>query len=131
MILLLAFVFILLLGGFSVIAYLLIAKRHVKFSFLALLIFTLSLLGEVLIYLTLKQGVTGTLKVFLIIQGISPAAMIASAILHNVISALLTSLLKREVEEPFLFLMALFGCPVAFLVGAVGSILLIIKAILL
>ena len=87
----------------------------------------ISLLGAALIFLTLKQDVAGILKIFLILAGAAPATMIISVILHNAISGLLTHFLKREVEEAVFFLIAVFGCPAAFLVGVVGSIVMMIR----
>ncbi len=60
-------------------------------------------------------------KKFLLIMGISAGAFIVSVFLHNAISALF------DIEEPVFFIMAIFVCPIGFLVGAVGSIVLTIK----
>ena len=103
------------------------ARKRVGFPFLAALLFTLSLSGGTLILLTLEQGVEGTLRIFLMLSGTAPTAMLVSIILHNVISGLLTALLKREFEEALFFLIALFACPAAFLVGTMGSIVLIVR----
>lgn len=117
--------------GFSiVITGLFFARKHVGFRFLAALMFVVALLGGALIFLTLEQDVHGMLRIFLMLTGIAPAAMIVSVILHNVISGLLTALLKREFEEAIFFLTAVFACPAAFLAGAVGSIVLIVKNML-
>ncbi len=43
-------------------------------------------------------------------------------LLHNVISGLF------NIDEPFFFLIALLLCPIGFLVGVVGSIVLAIKS---
>jgi hypothetical protein len=127
----LIWVFFSLLVLSVVVAILFFAKKHVKFVFLAAIMFALALLGGALILLTLEQDVGGMLKIFLILAGIAPAAMIVSIILHNAISGLLTSLLNREFEEAVFFLIALFGCPAVFLVGVVGSLVLIIRDIIL
>jgi hypothetical protein len=62
-----------------------------------------------------------SLKKLLLIMGISIGAFVVSVLLHNVISGLL------DVEEPVFFLIAIVLCPTAFLVGAVGSIILAVK----
>jgi hypothetical protein len=45
------------------------------------------------------------------------------SILHNAVSALLNT------EEPVFFIIAIIVCPIGFLVGAIGSIVLTIKRI--
>jgi len=61
------------------------------------------------------------LKKFLLIMGISVGAFVVSVLLHNAISGLF------GIEEPVFFFIALVLCLAAFLVGAVGSIVLVIK----
>ena len=48
-------------------------------------------------------------------------AMLVFGILHNVISGL------TSFEEPVCFIIAVIVCPIAFLVGAIGSIVLSVK----
>jgi hypothetical protein len=127
----LIWVFFSLLVLSVVVAILFFARKHVKFVFMAAIMFALALLGGALILLTLEQDVGGSLKVFLILAGVAPAAMVVSIILHNAISGLLTSLLNRDFEEAVFFLIALFGCPAVFLVGVIGSLVLIIRDIIL
>lgn len=108
-----------------------LAGKHVEFPFKVALIVALSLLGGTVLFLTLRQRVGGALKVFLILSGAAPAAMIVSVVLHNVVSGLLTALLNRNLEEPVFFLIAVFGCPAAFLVGVVGSVVMIVRGVIL
>lgn len=61
------------------------------------------------------------LKRFLLITGLSVVAFILSVLAHNAVSAWL------RVEEPVFFIIAVLLCPIAFLVGAVGSLVLAIK----
>ncbi len=79
------------------------------------------LLAVALIYLTVKEKVGGMLKWFLLLTGASAIGIPVSIFLHNAISALF------GIEEPVFFIIAIFVCPIAFLVGAVGSIVLAIK----
>lgn len=127
----LIWVFFSLLVLSVVVVILFFARKHVKFVFLAAILLALALLGGALILLTLEQDVGGSLRIFLILAGVAPAAMIVSIILHNAISGLLTSLLNRDFEEAVFFLIALFGCPAVFLVGVVGSLVLIVRDMLL
>jgi len=79
------------------------------------------LLGVTLIVLTVKTKVRGMLKGFLLLTGASPVGMAVFGILHNVVSALFNT------EEPVFFITALIVCPIGFLVGAVGTIVVAIK----
>ncbi|MFC1592794.1 hypothetical protein ACFL4C_02140 [Candidatus Omnitrophota bacterium] len=80
------------------------------------------LLGVALLFLTLKTKVGGILKKFLLLTGASAVGMPVSILLHNVVSGLF------NIEEPVFFITALFVCPIGFLVGAVGTIVLGIKS---
>jgi len=102
-------------------------------SFLWFLIISgtlLFLLGVALIALTVKGKVQGTLKRFLILTGASSAGIFISVLLHNAIYGLVyVDVLNRpDLDEFFFFIMAIFVCPLAFLVGVVGSIVLTIKS---
>ncbi len=96
--------------------------------------------GIVLCYLaaiTLLIAVTRTwkrTKMFLILLGASVGGFIVFVVLHNVFYGLtiLTSHISAlshlmEVFHIAFFIIAVFLCPAAFLVGAVGSIVLAIK----
>ncbi|MFC1629763.1 hypothetical protein ACFL11_00865 [Patescibacteria group bacterium] len=78
-------------------------------------------LGLALIVLTLKKKVEGSLKKFLLLTGASAVGFPVFVILHNVVDGLL------NVEEPFFFLLAVIVCPLGFLVGAIGAIVLFRK----
>ena len=93
-----------------------------------------TLLGVALIFLTVKEKVGGTLKKFLILTGASSAGVFVSVSLHNVIYGLFILWFGVGFwdrigvgDEPFFFIMATLVCPIGFLVGAVGSIVLAIK----
>ena len=62
-----------------------------------------------------------SLKKSLLMMGISVGGFVVSFLLHNAISGLL------GIEEPVFFFIAIALCPAAFLIGAVGSIVLAIK----
>ena len=78
-------------------------------------------LGVTLIVLTLKKEVGGMLKKFLLLTGGSTVGFLVFVFLHNIVSALFNT------EEPVFFIIAIIVCPIGFLVGAVGSIVLTIK----
>ncbi len=79
------------------------------------------LLGAALIVVTVREKVEGILKKFLLLTGASAVGLPISILLHNAVSRLFNT------EEPVFFIMAIFVCPIGFLVGAVGSIVLAIK----
>jgi len=79
------------------------------------------LLGVALLFLTVKTKVGGILKNFLLLTGASAVGLPVSVLLHNVVSGLF------DIEEPVFFIMATLVCPIGFLVGAVGSVVLAIK----
>ncbi|MFC2071512.1 hypothetical protein ACFLUU_02180 [Chloroflexota bacterium] len=80
------------------------------------------LLGVALLFLTVKIKEGGILKKFLLLTGASAVGLPVFVLLHNVVSGLF------NIEEPVFFIMATVVCPIAFLVGAVGTIVLAIKS---
>lgn len=94
----------------------------------------LVILGSVLIGLTLVQKVEGKLKKFLILTGASAAGFFVFALLHNIFYALaqvtghiaILSYLMKSLEVIF-FLIAIFACPIGFLVGVIGTIIMFNK----
>ena len=62
------------------------------------------------------------LRFFLLLTAGSVVLFVVSVLLHNLLYALL------GFEEPFFFLIAVVVCPVVFLVGVIGSIILLIKS---
>mgnify|MGYP001150591376 CR=1 FL=1 len=136
---LLKLVFWLLVGIFVVIlSYFVVpvpvSMKQAFFPFAAISAIAFFLLGGVLIFLTLKLKVKGTLKKFLILTGASSAGFLTSVILHNFIYGLFIYWFGADfwdkiglADEPFFFILAIFVCPVVFLVGVVGSVVLFIK----
>jgi len=92
----------------------------------------LSILGIVLIVLASRAKFTKISKAFFILTGASALGMTISGVLHNLVFALLIKLfgegfLARMGDEPVFFILATIVCPLALLVGAIGSIILIAK----
>ena len=92
------------------------------------------LLGVILIFLTLKEKVKGWPKRFLLLTGVSVIGMPVSVILHNFIYGLFIYFFGQDFweriglpDEPVFFIIAIFVCPIGFLVGAISSIVLLIK----
>jgi len=94
----------------------------------------LVMLGSVLIGLTLVQKVEGKLKKFLMLTGASAAGFFVFAILHNIFYGLeqitghiaILSYLMKAFEVIF-FLIAIFACPIGFLIGVIGTIVMFNK----
>lgn len=124
-----------LVGVFVVIAsvFLIPAARGLLmgFAFLIALGIVFFSLGVALIFLTVREKVRGKLKKFFILTGASSTGFFVSFLLHNFIYGLLIYWFGTDFwnggDEPFFFVMAVFVCPVGFLVGVVGSIVITIK----
>lgn len=130
-------IFFALIGAFGVILGILFAppvrELFKGFLFLAILA-VFSLLGLALIFLTLKEKVKGRLKKFLLLTGISSVGFFVSIVLHNILYALFIYLFGQDFwertglgDEPFFFFLAIILCPIGFLVGVIGSMVLFIK----
>ena len=86
-------------------------------------------LGIALLVLTVKKGPEGKRRAFLILTGASAVGIPASAVLHNLVYALLILIFGEDVwaslgDEPVFFFLAVIVCPIAYLVGAIGTIVL-------
>ncbi|GAG66626.1 unnamed protein product [marine sediment metagenome] len=109
-------------------------RGYVSGTFMILSGIILILLGGYLIALTLKQKVEGKLKKFLILTGASAAGFFVFAFLHNIFYGLeqvtshitILSYLMKAFEVIF-FLVAIFACPIGFLVGVIGTIVMFNK----
>ncbi len=127
-----------LVGTFVVIAsvFLIPTLRELVMGFLFIIISgtVFFLLGVALIFFTVKEKVGGALKKFLILTGASAAGIPVSIFLHNAFYGLFIQWFGADFwdriglgDEPVFFIIAVLLCPIAFLVGAVGSIVLAIK----
>ncbi len=86
-------------------------------------------LGVTLLVLTVKRKVEGMLKKFLLLTGASAVGFPVFAVLHNLVYALFIYWFGEDFwgasgDEPVFFILAAIVCPIAFLVGAVGTIVL-------
>lgn len=128
----LAVIFILLIGSFLIPESIISKRASLQFAAVLGLIFLI--LGIFLIYLTLKLKVKGKLKKFLILTGISAIGPLVFSILHNLFYALeviSNNIAVLKYLMGFLhvasFLIALLISPVGFLIGVIGSIILLKK----
>jgi hypothetical protein len=92
------------------------------------------LLGFLLVIFTLREKVKGWLKFFLLLTGLSAAGFSLFGVLHNLFYALNIiwadiTILRYLTEwlHVAYFLIAVLVCPVTFLIGLIGSIILFLK----
>ena len=95
---------------------------------------TFFLLGLALLILAVRAELDKILKKYLIVTGASAVGIFASMILHNLVYGLFIHFLGEDFwqkagmeDEPLFFIMAIFVCPIAYLVGTIGSIVLIFR----
>ena len=76
----------------------------------------------------------GKLKKFVILTGSSLLGFLVAVLLHGVIYSLFIIWFGADFwariglgDEPLFFIIAIFVCPLGFLVGAIGSIILVIR----
>ena len=93
-----------------------------------------SVLGIVLIFLTLKQKVRGVLKKYLILTGISATGFFVSIFLHNIFYGL--SIITSQISilaffmgifDITFFIIAIFVCPLGLMIGIIGTIVVFIR----
>jgi hypothetical protein len=91
-------------------------------------------LGIALIVLTLKGKVAGKLKALLLLTGSSAVGVFPFILLHNLVYGLFIFFFGENFwertglgDEPVFFILGLLVCPIAFLIGAIGSGLLFLK----
>jgi hypothetical protein len=86
------------------------------------------LLGVALIIFSVRGGASGWLKRFFILTGASAAGVLVSIALHNLIYGLFEHFAGADFwnggDEFFFFIMATIVCPLGFLVGVVGTIVI-------
>jgi hypothetical protein len=108
--------------------------RRTLFPYAGLLGLAFLILGIMLIVFTIKAKVKGKLKVFLILVGGSAGMVLVSVLLHNLVYALAIvsenivwlSWLFEFLHGTF-FIIGLLVCPIVFIVGVVGSIVMFCK----
>ena len=105
------------------------------FGLVAVLSFIWLFLGILLIVFATKSKLEKRHKIFLILMGASAIGVPVFSVLHNVFYAfgvLSENITWLHAVFEFLhagfFIISLLGCPIAFIVGAVGSIVMMRKA---
>jgi hypothetical protein len=109
---------------------------NVPFAVTAVLAILFGLMGIVLVVLAARLKGPRMQKVFFILTGVSAAGMPIFAVLHNLVYGLFIVLFGEGFwerhgsggDEPVFFILAILVCPALFLIGAVGTIVLLVKA---
>jgi hypothetical protein len=109
---------------------------NLSFSVEARLGIAFFLLGLVLVVLTVRLREARMEKIFFVLTGASAAGLPICVILHNLVYRLAITWFgagfwERHTpwnDEPVFFFLAVFVCPTLFLIGTVGSIVILIKA---
>lgn len=92
------------------------------------------IISLILFALVIKSKLKGKLRFFLLLTSMSALIAFVSVILHNLIYALITAILSEAyleeigfVDEPVFFIIALIIAPLCFIIGAIGSVVMMIK----
>ena len=95
---------------------------------------SLLVLGGAIIYLTIKEKLTGLQMVFMLLTGASASGITVCVLLHNVIYGLFIYWFGPGFwngiglpDEPVFFFLGLVFFPIALLVGITGSIVLALR----
>jgi hypothetical protein len=92
-----------------------------------------ALQGLLVVVLTMRLNESKSKKIFFWVTGVSAAAMPLFALLHNVVYALFIWFFdegfweRHGTDEPIFFILAIVVFPALFLIGSVGSIVLLVK----
>ncbi|MGA7678108.1 MAG: hypothetical protein WCA51_07025 [Dehalococcoidia bacterium] len=91
-------------------------------------------LGLTLLILTARAKLDKLFKGFLLLTSSSAVGVFISILLHGIVYGLFILIFGEDFwdrigipDEPAFFIMALIICPIAYLVGTVGSIVLILR----
>ena len=99
--------------------------RRVLFPVIAVLGIIFFILGGILIFTAWK--LKGKLRLFLILTGASALCVLISVLLHNFVYGLFIYLFGEGFwqggDEAFFFIIALFVCPIVFLIGVIGTLM--------
>ena len=90
-------------------------------------------LAVALVIITAKLKESGIRKTFFIVTGASAALIPICAILHNLVYGLCIVWLGKDFwgtggDEAVFFILAIIVCPALFVLGAMGSIVLLVSA---
>ena len=89
------------------------------------------LLGVALLVFTLREKIAGLLRAFFLLTAASAVGVFVFILLHNALYGLLIHFFGEGFwnggDEPVFFILAIIVCPLGFLTGVIGSIVLRIR----
>ena len=92
------------------------------------------IIGIAIIVLTVMKVERGPLKIFLLTAGASLTGLAVFAFLHNVVYGAFIHFFGANFwnggDEPVFFILAVIICPLGFIVGATGSIVIAVKRLI-
>jgi hypothetical protein len=111
-------------------------SSKLPFSFaVPVFLFLLFAAGLLLLVLAVRSHKEKTLKLFLVLTGAASAAIPVFILLHGLIYGLFIKMFGQgfwggaaNSDEPVFFILAIVICPLAYLVGAIGSICLMARS---
>jgi hypothetical protein len=88
-------------------------------------------IGIAILVLTIKKAGKGILKIFLLMLGSSLTGFPVFIFLHNTLYGAFIHFFGSDFwkggDEPFFFILALIICPLGFIVGLVGTLVMIMR----
>jgi len=120
-----------LVATFAILAAMITLKffgRHLLF-----IAFVFFLLGAALLALTIRAKMDRLLKIFLLLTSGSAVGFFVSVILHNLVYGFFICIYGKDFwgvtggDEPVFFILAVFVCPIVFLIGSIGSAVVFIR----
>jgi len=105
---------------------------RIPFRVFATLALVFGSLGVALTVVTVRRTETRGAKTFFILAGVAATGIPVCAILHNLVYGLFIELFGKDFwgpsgDEPVFFILAVVVCPALFVIGSVGSGILLLK----
>ena len=118
--------------GLFALTFLLFMLGRQLFYVAAVLAIIFGLLGLLLAVLTLRLQEPRLHRILFLMTGVSAAGIPISVVLHNLIYALGIVFFGKGFwqdgsDEPFFFILAIIVCPALFVIGAVGSTVVLVR----
>ncbi|MBD3252145.1 hypothetical protein GF386_00245 [Candidatus Pacearchaeota archaeon] len=108
-----------------------VSTKRALFPAAAVLVIAFFIFGILLTVFVFKSKIKGKLKIYLLLTGFSAIGFLVFVLLHNFIYGFFIYLFGenfwRGGDEAFFLILAVIVCPILFLVGVVGSLVLLLK----
>lgn len=101
------------------------------FPLVAVLGIVFFVFGLILIIATYRMKIKGKLKLYYLLTGYSAVGVLVFVLLHNFVYPLFIVLFGEGFlqggDDPVFFILAVIVCPIVFLIGVIGSIVMLVK----